>query len=111
MTVYIYNTISTQEPVLDPAGGVMSDLFTQDPLWLLQTYLFLKHILKFLIHRVTGCRFVQVADSYTWNCLNYRLNIFYFQNCTLQHINNTITQRNRIGTKAYSLYSSSPERV
>ena len=39
------------------------------------------------------------------------LNIFYFQNCTLQHINNTITQRNRIGTKAYSLLSSSPERV
>ena len=37
------------------------------------------------------------------------LNIFYFQKCTLQHINNTITQRNRIGTKAYSLYSSSPE--
>ena len=39
------------------------------------------------------------------------LNIFYFQNCTLQHINNTITQRNRIGTKVYSLYSSSPERM
>ena len=39
---------------------------------------------------------------------NLSLNIFYFQNCTLQHINNTITQRNRIGTKAYSLYSSSP---
>ena len=39
------------------------------------------------------------------------LNIFYFQNCTLQHIHNTITQRNRIGTKAYSLYSSSPEHV
>ena len=41
----------------------------------------------------------------------FSLNIFYFQNCTLQHINNTITQRNRIGTKAYSLYSSSPEHV
>ena len=39
------------------------------------------------------------------------LNIFYFQNCTLQHINNSITQRNRIGTKTYSLYSSSPEQV
>ena len=43
--------------------------------------------------------------------LTFSLNIFYFQNCTLQHINNTITQRNRIGTKAYSLYSSSPEHV
>ena len=41
--------------------------------------------------------------------IDISLNIFYFQNCTLQHINNTITQRNRIGTKAYSLYSSSPE--
>ena len=27
-----------QEPVLDPAGGVMSDLITQDPLWLPTVY-------------------------------------------------------------------------
>ena len=27
--------------------------------------------------------------------LSLSLNIFYFQSCTLQHINNTITQRNR----------------
>ena len=28
----------------------------------------------------------------------FGLNIFHFQTCTLQHINNTIIQRNRIGT-------------
>ena len=28
------NTKSAQELVLDPAGGVMSDLITQEPLWL-----------------------------------------------------------------------------
>ena len=39
------------------------------------------------------------------------LNIFYFQSCTLRHINNTMTKRKRIGAKAYSLYKSSPEHV
>ena len=28
------NIKSTHEPVLDPAGGVMSDSITQEPLWL-----------------------------------------------------------------------------
>ena len=31
--LFSFKTI-TQEPVLDPAGGDMSDLITQDPLWL-----------------------------------------------------------------------------
>ena len=33
------NMKSTQEQVLDPAGAVMSDLITQDPLWLPTVYI------------------------------------------------------------------------
>ena len=40
--------------------------------------------------------------------LRFSLNIFYCRKGTLQS-NNTITQSNRIRTKAGSLYSSSPD--
>ena len=40
--LFSFKTI-TQEPVLDPAGGVMSDLITQDPLWLPTVYNFTRN--------------------------------------------------------------------
>ena len=48
-------------------------------------------------------------DKIIWkkNC-DLSLNIFYCRKGTLQS-NNTITQSNRIRTKAGSLYSSSPD--